>query len=60
LYKIGLAKVLDESLKLDPLYPILTEDHLKAVDRRLETVLLEISKCTENFLPTQVIVDDGY
>ena len=51
---------MDESLKLDPLYPILTEDHLKAVDRRLETVLLEISKCTENFLPTQVIVDDGY
>jgi hypothetical protein len=60
LYKIGFSKLLDESLKIDPLYPILTDDHLKAVDRRLEKILLEVYKCTEKFLPTQVIVDDGY
>lgn len=60
LYNIGFSKLLDESLKIDPLYPILTTDHLKAVDRRLERILLEISKCTEKYLPTQVVVDDGY
>ena len=52
LYTAGFSKLIDESLKIDPLYPILTDDHLKAVDRRLEKILLEIHKCTEKFLPT--------
>jgi hypothetical protein len=56
----GFSKVLDESLKIDPLYPILTQDHLKAVDRRLEKIFLEVNKCIDKFSPTQVVIDDGY
>ena len=60
LYKQQFSKLLDESLKSDPLYPILTVHHLKAIDRRMVIVLNEIFKCTQRFNIPQVIVDDGY
>lgn len=60
LYKNSISTLLDESLKKDPLYPILTPSHLKAVDRRLKIVLNELNRCISKFKPTEVIVDDGY
>ena len=60
LYKNNFSLLLNESLKSDPLYPILTDGHLKAVDRRLHKILIQISKCVDQFNIPQVIVDDGY
>ena len=60
LYKKGFSNLLDESLKNDPLYPILTNDHLKAIDRRLLVILNELNTCINTFKPYEVLVDDGY
>ena len=60
LYKNEFSKMLNESLKIDPLYPILTNSHIKAVDRRLYKILIEISKCVDKLNIPQVIIDDGY
>ena len=60
LYKIGFSNLLDESLKNDPLYPILTKSHLKAIDRRLITIMNELNVCINTFKPYEVLVDDGY
>lgn len=40
-----LSKLLRESLKSDPVNPILWEPHLAALDRRIVTVLDAIRKC---------------
>jgi hypothetical protein len=60
LYENKFSKLLNNSLKSDQLYPILTDAHLNAVDRRLYKILNEISKCVDQFNIPQVIVDDGY
>jgi len=60
LYLNNFARMLDDSLKSDPLYPILTVDHLMAVERRLNIVLNELNSCVEKFSVEYVIVDDGY
>lgn len=60
LWANNFAKMLDDSMKLDPLYPILTMGHLVAVERRLCIVLNELSQCVEKFQAVNVIIDDGY
>ena len=60
LYKNDFAFLLDESLKNDPLYPILTQNYLKAVNRRLVIILKELDRCVNNFKPNEVLVDDGF
>jgi hypothetical protein len=60
LYKNQFSRLLDNSLRSDPLYPILTEDHLRAIDRRMNIIFGELMNCTSRFSPTEVIVDDGY
>ncbi|MGH0172319.1 UNVERIFIED_CONTAM: hypothetical protein FKN15_067241, partial [Acipenser sinensis] len=40
-----LSDVLRESLSRDPLSPVLSEPHLSALDRRLDTVLRAVSTC---------------
>jgi extracellular serine/threonine protein kinase FAM20C len=61
LYFHDFSKLLDKSLKQDPLYPILTQAHLVAVDRRLIRVFLELEKClNKHALVTDVLIDDGY
>ena len=42
-----LSTVLKEVLLADPLQPILTSQHLQAIDRRLEKVLHEVEKCIQ-------------
>ena len=60
LYTNNFASLLDESLKADPLYPILTQAHLRAVNRRIFVILDELNKCVGNFKPNEVLVDDGF
>ncbi len=60
LHKSKFSKLMDESLKSDPLYPILTQAHLDALDRRIELIFDTINKCINEFTPTQVILDDGF
>ncbi|XP_068631598.1 extracellular serine/threonine protein CG31145 isoform X1 [Battus philenor] len=44
---IPLSKVLRESMKADPVSPILWEPHLAAVDRRIGLILDAVRKCVE-------------
>ena len=54
-----LSKVLDDSLKNDALYPVLSKDHLLAIDRRHATILHEINKCIEKYGKNYVILSNG-
>nr|KAI8765335.1 extracellular serine/threonine protein kinase FAM20C-like isoform X1 [Biomphalaria glabrata] len=57
----SLSHVLQESLKADPLAPILWERHLDALDRRVGLIIKVISECItrKRKLWQEVIVDDG-
>lgn len=43
-----LSQIMRESLSSDPLTPVLAEQHLIALDRRVEIILQEIRKCITN------------
>jgi len=43
----SLSQILANKLKKDPLYPVLTDAHLRAIDRRLEKILKEVEVCFE-------------
>ncbi|OWR45171.1 hypothetical protein KGM_205913 [Danaus plexippus plexippus] len=54
---VPLSKVLRDSMKADPVNPVLWEPHLAALDRRIVTVLDAIRKCIdklENPLPNEL------
>lgn len=57
-YKLG--KLLDVSMKRDPLYPILTAPHLTAVNRRVKIILKEIQRCIQSKSWNTVVLDDGF
>ncbi|KAK7094860.1 glycosaminoglycan xylosylkinase-like isoform X2 [Littorina saxatilis] len=40
-----LGSILREVLRSDPIHPVLTPQHFRAIDRRLEKVLQEVEKC---------------
>lgn len=42
-----LSKVLRETMKADPVSPVLWEPHLAALDRRITIILDAIRKCTQ-------------
>lgn len=44
---IPLSKYLRESMKVDPVSPILWEPHLAAVDRRVGVILDAVRKCVD-------------
>ncbi|CAK1547315.1 unnamed protein product [Leptosia nina] len=44
---VSLSSILRESMKADPVSPILWEPHLTALDRRMVTILDAIRKCVE-------------
>ena len=48
-----------ESLRQDPLYPLLHEGHLQALDRRLEVILKVVVDCVKDFGWEEVVRDDG-
>lgn len=53
-----LSKMLDDSLKDDLLYPVLSKEHLIAIDRRHVTILQEIDNCIERYGKDIVIFND--
>lgn len=54
-----LSELLREALAADPLAPILTEPHLRALDRRLGKVLAAVGRCLARAAwPGEVLVDD--
>ncbi len=53
-----LSDVMRESLSRDPLTPVLTEDHLQALDRRLAQVLRAVGACVKKLGQTRVLITD--
>ena len=56
--RLSLSELLDRSMRRDPLWPILTPAHLKAIDRRLAIVINAVVKCIEQHGRDTVIVDN--
>ncbi|XP_066917993.1 glycosaminoglycan xylosylkinase-like [Clytia hemisphaerica] len=54
--EISLSQTLEKKLASDPIYPVLTKDHLLAIDRRLETILTQMKKCFEKKGKENVLV----
>lgn len=56
-----LGDLLDSSMKSDPVYPILLEGHLDAVDRRVLHILRTVAMCVkERRSIYKVIIDDPF
>lgn len=53
-----LSDVMRESLSRDPLMPVLSEEHLQALDRRLAQVLRTVGKCVKKLGETHVVITD--
>ncbi|XP_062234668.1 pseudokinase FAM20A isoform X1 [Platichthys flesus] len=53
-----LSDVMRESLEGDPLRPVLTEPHLLALDRRLQTILRGVRRCVRRLGEEEVITKD--
>lgn len=56
-----LSELFDNSMKSDPVYPVVFEGHLHAVDRRVLHILKLVAKCVEKAKSVyKVIIDDPY
>ena len=53
----SLSSVMEELLTADPMQPLLTPPHLRAMDRRLTHVLQHIQLCSDNATPGHVLQD---
>ena len=56
----ALSLLLDKRLSSDPIYPILTNDHLHALDRRLLIVLKTFENCFNEKKKENVLIEDNY
>lgn len=54
-----LSEIMRRSLKSDPVYPVLTDAHLSALDRRLRVVLEVIRECVADRTADEVVVWDA-
>ena len=60
LYRQGLSKLVSESLKFgEQLQTILIEEHLIAIDRRLEILFAHLDTCIQTYTVKGVMIDDG-
>lgn len=56
-----LSELLDKSMKSDPVYPILLQAHLNAIDRRVIHILRIVARCLEQEDSVDaVIINDSY
>ncbi|XP_022080840.1 extracellular serine/threonine protein kinase FAM20C-like [Acanthaster planci] len=55
--KSRLGHLLKSSMSRDPIAPVVTEDHMRAMDRRLQTVLNTINKCIHDHGERNVLVE---
>ena len=53
-----LSQRLSRSLSADPLYPVLTDAQLQAIDRRLGLVLQHVDLCLQRTSHDDVLIDD--
>ncbi|KAL0180276.1 hypothetical protein M9458_025718, partial [Cirrhinus mrigala] len=58
LLRLKLLAQAEESLSRDPLTPVLTEDHLQALDRRLGHVLRTVGKCVKKLGEAQSLSEE--
>ena len=56
--RLSLSELLDWSMRRDPLWPILTPAHLKAIDRRLGIIINTVQQCIDQHGREKVIVDN--
>jgi hypothetical protein len=60
IYHKGLSKLLGKSLKTyEQLQTILVDEHLNAIDRRLEILFQHLEICFQKYTVKGVILDDG-
>lgn len=52
---IKISRIINELLVNDPLWPLLTDDHIVAMDRRLVMILAAIEICLETFNKNNVL-----
>ncbi|XP_074596727.1 extracellular serine/threonine protein CG31145-like [Brevipalpus obovatus] len=55
----NLSTIMRRSLANDPINPVLTEPHLKALDRRVKIILQTIRNCFDKKTPEQVLYVDS-
>ena len=56
-----LSELLDNSMKADPVYPILLQGHLNALDRRVVHILKHVADCVDKAKSIHaVIISDPY
>ena len=55
-----LSQVLQKLTRHDPISPLLTPPHYKALDRRLKHIFVAIDRCIEENGRANVFVDDSY
>lgn len=58
--ELNLGDMLNNRLKDDPVYPIVTASHLYAVNRRLRKVLSVIASCLDEHGIEHVLIDDKF
>lgn len=57
-YRDNIGNILDNSMRNDPIYPVISEDHIRAMNLRMEDIFDVIEGCLDNYMPDQVIVDE--
>lgn len=58
---VPLSQLMQQSMAADALFPILTDSHLQALDRRVGIVLRTVYECImRGNAVADVIVDDGF
>uniref|UniRef100_A0A914WR90 FAM20 C-terminal domain-containing protein n=1 Tax=Plectus sambesii TaxID=2011161 RepID=A0A914WR90_9BILA len=58
--EIDFASVLNNRLRFDALFPILTDQHLEAVNRRVRIILMVLAACIESHGVSNVVQNDGF
>lgn len=59
LSELNLGDLLNDNLKDDPIYPILTAEDLVAVNRRLRKVIAVVASCLDQHHINKVLIEDG-
>ncbi|XP_061894774.1 glycosaminoglycan xylosylkinase [Entelurus aequoreus] len=54
----ALSSALQRALAFDPIYPVLAEPHLAALDRRLTVVMATVKQCMEAQGPDNTLIED--
>lgn len=56
-YRENIGNILDASMRLDPIYPVIHESHVQAMNVRIGHIFDVIQGCLDKYAPDVVIVD---